>query len=443
MRTTFSIAQLANSDIQESNQILRRCVHCGFCLATCPTHVLLGDELDSPRGRIYLIKEMLEADKPPSPETVKHLDRCLGCASCMTTCPSDVNYVRLLEHGRAHVARTHSRTMADRISRWFFANLLARPSAFRVAVRLAAWFRPLSSWLPRRMRAAVALAPRRLPPTSLLDRQAIHPVHGKRRARVALLTGCVQRVLAPNINDATVRLLNRHGVEVVVAGGGCCGALAHHMGRTRQARKAARANVAAWWCESRNDSFDAVIVNASGCGMAVKDYGHLLRGDSVWSEQAAKFSGVTKDVAEYLNELGLESSVNGAGTVVAYQPSCALLHGQSVKSQPEELLINAGFTVKPIPEAHLCCGSAGTYNFFEPEIAEQLRARKAKHVGKVNAEFIATSNIGCMVQLAGTTNMPVRHLVEMLDWATGGPHPTAGGKTTGRGRRVVSPQDIC
>ena len=424
MRTTFSIAQLANSDIRESDQILRRCVHCGFCLATCPTHVLLGDELDSPRGRIYLIKEMLEADKPPSPETVKHLDRCLGCASCMTTCPADVNYARLLDHGRAHVARTHTRTLADRLSRWFFANLLARPAAFRVVVRVADWLRPFSSWLPRRLRAAIALAPHQLPPTSLLDRQPIHRVQSKRRARVALLTGCVQRVLAPNINDATVRLLTRHGVEVVVAGGGCCGALAQHMGRAHMARKAARANVAVWWHELREGGLDAIIVNASGCGMAIKDYGHLLRGDSVWSEQATRIGEMTKDVAEFMAEFGLDAPINGAGAVVAYQPSCALLHGQSIKSQPEELLVKAGFDVKQVPEAHLCCGSAGTYNFFEPEIAEKLRARKAEHISRVNADIVATSNIGCMVQLAGVTDRPVRHLVELLDWATGGPDPT-------------------
>ena len=422
MQTHFSLAQLADADIRECDDILRRCVHCGFCLATCPTHVLLGDELDSPRGRIYLIKEMLESGAPPSPTVVKHLDRCLACFSCMTTCPSDVDYGHLLEHGRAYVAGV--RSWPDRFSRWFFSRLLEQPAVFAVVMRLSAWLRPLSRGMPSRVRAAISLAPRRLPPRSSLDRRAVHPAVGTRRARVALLSGCVQRVLAPSINDATIRILTRHGVEVVVPRrAGCCGALAQHMGQAARARRAARANVSAWWQELEAKGLDGIIANASGCGMALKDYGHLLRGDSVWGDKAARIGAMAKDISEYLDEIGLKPSLSTDAVTVAYQPSCALRHGQSVERQPKTLLKAACFSVREVPEAHICCGSAGTYNFFEPEIAGRLRERKARHIAGVAADVVATSNIGCMVQLAGITERPVRHVVELLDWATGGPRP--------------------
>jgi glycolate oxidase iron-sulfur subunit len=426
MQTSFSLAQLADPDTRESEKILRACVHCGFCTATCPTYVLLGDELDSPRGRIYLIKDMLENAKPASERVVTHIDRCLSCLSCMTTCPSGVHYMHLVDHARRYIEETHTRPWPDRLVRRVLALVLPRPLLFRLALLAGALGRPLRRLLPERLAVMLALAPRRLPAPSAVDRAQVFKADGERRARVALLSGCAQQVLAPEINEATIRLLTRHGVEVVVAkGAGCCGALVHHMGREAEALAAARANSDAWEREHEQGGLDAVIINASGCGTTVKDYGFMLREDPDYAEKAARIAALAKDVTEFLARLDLKTNGAAPGLVVAYHSACSMQHGQRITAQPKDLLKYAGFTVKDIPESHICCGSAGTYNLLQPELAGQLRARKLANIARVRPDVVATGNIGCLVQLTGGARAPVVHTVELLDWATGGPPPPA------------------
>jgi glycolate oxidase iron-sulfur subunit len=426
MQTNFSLAQLADSDTAESEKILRKCVHCGFCTATCPTFVLLGDELDSPRGRIYLIKEMLEKAKPPTATVVKHIDRCLSCLSCMTTCPSGVNYMHLVDHGRRHIEATWKRPWADRWLRQLLAVVLPRPQLFRAMLLLAAFARPLGPLLPARLRAMLAMAPVLPAPRSPVDRPQVFPAIGERRRRVALLSGCVQTALLPAINEATIRLLTRHGVEVVVAkGSGCCGALTHHLGKEAPALASARANIAAWLAEADGEGLDAILVNASGCGTQLKDYGFLLRDDPAWAAKAARVAGLARDITELMAELGLARPVAGRGLTVAYHSACSMQHGQQIKTPPKTLLAAAGFVVRDVPEGHLCCGSAGTYNLLQPELAGRLRDRKLANIATVAPDLVAAGNIGCITQLAAGTSLPILHTVELLDWATGGPVPAA------------------
>jgi len=426
MQTNFTLAQLADSDVGESERIIRTCVHCGFCLATCPTYVLLGDELDSPRGRIYLMKDMFENDRPASPQVVKHIDRCLSCLACMTTCPSGVHYMHLVDHGRRHIEETYTRPLPDRLERALLATVLPRPRLFRLALLGAALGRPLARFLPGRLGGMVAMAPRALPAPSAVDRPQTFAAEGARRARVALLSGCAQPVLAPQINEATIRLLRRHGVEVVVAeGAGCCGALTHHMGKEKPALASARANIDAWTRERERRGLDAVIINASGCGTTVKDYGFMLRDDPAWAERAATVAGITRDVTEFLADLEPLPAVRDLDLTVAYHSACSMQHGQKITQAPKQLLAAAGFTVKDIPEGHICCGSAGTYNLLQPELADQLRVRKLAHIDRVRPDVIATGNIGCITQLEQGAAAPVVHTVELLDWASGGPVPPA------------------
>jgi len=426
MQTNFTLAQLANPDIAATEKILRACVHCGFCTATCPTYVLLGDELDSPRGRIYLIKDMLEDGTPPSSEVVKHVDRCLSCLSCMTTCPSGVNYMHLVDHGRKHIEAHYRRPLLDRALRSLLAWVLPRPALFRLALYGARLGRPLGRVMRGRLRAMLALAPATIPASSLVDRPQVFPAEGKRRARVALLNGCAQRVLDPDINEATIRLLTRHGVEVVVArGAGCCGALTHHLGREAPALRSAKANIAAWLREAEDGGLDAVIVNTSGCGTTLKDYGFMLRDDLAWADKAARVSALAKDVSEFMSDLGLMPPAREIELSVAYHAACSLQHGQKVTRQPKTLLAAAGFTVLDVPEGHLCCGSAGTYNLLQPALAQTLRDRKASNITGTKAHIVAAGNLGCMIQIGGAVDMPMVHTVELLDWATGGPLPKA------------------
>ena len=426
MQTHFSPEQLADPDIGEVNDILRACVHCGFCIATCPTYVLLGDELDSPRGRIYLIKDMLEHDRPAPAGVTKHLDRCLSCLSCMTTCPSGVHYMHLVDIARAHIERTGSRPLAERWLRGVLALVLPRPFLFRMALVGAFFARPFRRLMPGRLRAMMALAPARLSAPSPVNRPQIIPVTGARRGRVALVTGCAQQVLAPAINEATVRLLNRHGIEVVIPRGqGCCGALVHHMGRTAAAHAQAVANIEAWTRVIERGGLDAIIVNASGCGTQIKDYGFMVRTDKAMAADARKISGLTRDITEYMAEIGLRESHRPGAFPVAYHSACSMQHGQKITTLPKTLLREAGFEVREIAEGHLCCGSAGTYNIMQPELATKLRDRKIGNIDATGAPVIATGNIGCMAQLAGGTKRPVVHTVELLDWATGGPLPDA------------------
>jgi glycolate oxidase iron-sulfur subunit len=389
--------------------------------------VLRGDELDSPRGRIYLIKDMLESGRPADATTVKHVDRCLSCLACMTTCPSGVNYMHLVDHARAHIEQTYRRPLADRLQRRLLALVLPRPALFRACLRAAALVRPVARLMPSRIRTMLDLAPARVPTPSRLDRPQVIPALGERRRRVALLTGCAQKALAPSINEATVRLLTRHGCEVVIAASGCCGALTHHLGRGGETY--ARANIEAW---TGCGPLDAVVVNASGCGTAIKDYGFIFRDDPVWSARAAQISSLARDISELMADIGLRPPTTRTGLRVAYHSACSLQHGQGVTSEPKKLLQAAGFVVVDIPEGHLCCGSAGTYNILQPEIAGALRDRKVANIARVAPDLIAAGNIGCMTQIATACATPIVHTVELLDWATGGPRPVALGKQ-GRG----------
>ena len=425
MQTNFTAAQLADPDTNVSEKILRACVHCGFCTATCPTYVLLGDELDSPRGRIYLIKDMLENDRPATPEVVKHIDRCLSCLSCMTTCPSGVNYMHLVDHGRHHIEKTFKRPWFDRMLRRALGTVLPSPTLFRAAMHASRLGAPFGPFLQERLKAALGLVPAKLPRPSPVDRPQVFPSEGERIRRVALMSGCAQQVLAPEINEATIRLLTRHGCEVVVAeGAGCCGALTHHLGQ--DAHDFARANILAWTKEIAKDGLDAIVINASGCGTTVKDYGFMFRSDPELAESAKVVSGLTRDVTELMSEIGLQARVNRTGQRVAYHSACSLQHGQQIRDEPKRLLKQAGFVVLEPPEGHLCCGSAGTYNLLQPEIARKLRDRKVANIAATSPDLIAAGNIGCITQIASATKLPVVHTVELLDWATGGPRPKAG-----------------
>ncbi|UPJ57966.1 glycolate oxidase subunit GlcF [Bradyrhizobium sp. 192] len=434
MKTEFSLAQLADPDIAEADKILRACVHCGFCTATCPTYVLLGDELDSPRGRIYLIKEMLEKDQAPTAEVVKHVDRCLSCLACMTTCPSGVNYMHLVDQARVRIEQRYQRPLAERLLRQVLAFVLPDPQRFRISMMLARLARPLAVFLPtprpsatpgliQRIKAMLALAPNRLPPRGALP-GSVFAALGKKRGRVALLQGCAQQVLAPRINQAAISLLTRHGIEVVlVRDEQCCGALTHHLGNDQDALARARANITAWQREAAGEGLDAILVTTSGCGTVIKDYGYLLREDKAFAADAAKVSALAKDITEYIAGLGLEPTARQDNIVVAYHSACSLQHGQKITTLPKELLSKNGFVVKDVPESHLCCGSAGTYNILQPELAGRLRDRKVANIASVKPDMIAAGNIGCMVQIASGTSVPVVHTIELLDWATGGSRP--------------------
>jgi glycolate oxidase iron-sulfur subunit len=430
MKTNFAPEQLQDAAMQESEKILRTCVHCGFCTATCPTYLLLGDELDSPRGRIYLMKDMLEGGKPATPEVVKHIDRCLSCLSCMTTCPSGVHYMHLVDHARAYIEETHKRPWHDRLVREILARILPYPNRFRLAILgafLGKPFKGLVGQIPgvgNRFKAMLELAPSSSPGRSPFDKPGTFKPEGPRRARVAILSGCAQPVLKPGFNEAAVRLLNRHGVEVVQPKGeGCCGALVHHMGRDEQSHVFAKRNIDVWIREMDGEGLDAIVITASGCGTTIKDYGFMLREDPDYAEKAARVSGIVKDVTEYMTTLKLMEPVREIDLTVAYHSACSMQHGQQIRTEPKTLLKKAGFTVKDVPEGHICCGSAGVYNILQPEIAGQLRARKVANIERTKPDLIATGNIGCATQIGLGTAIPIVHTVELLDWATGGPMP--------------------
>jgi glycolate oxidase iron-sulfur subunit len=434
MQTTFSAEQLSESHTAISEKILRTCVHCGFCTATCPTYLLEGDELDSPRGRIYLIKDMLEGGKPATQEVVKHLDRCLSCLSCMTTCPSGVHYMHLIDHARAYVENTYRRHWSDRLIRSVLAQVLPYRGRFKLALHGAALLQPFLRLLPEmrlakedrpnllsRVRAMLELAPNQLP--QALASPAITPLSKGGQRRVILLEGCAQPVLKPSINAAAIRLLARHGIEVAKPKGeGCCGALVEHIGREEKAKGFARANIDAWMSEIDTGGIEAILVTASGCGTTVKDYGFLLRDDPAYAEKASKIAAMSRDITEYLASLP-RLDAQPMGKTVAYHSACSLQHGQRVTDVPKRLLQDAGFIVRDIPEGHICCGSAGTYNILQPFFARRLRARKIANIEKLHPDIVAAGNIGCLTQIASGMSLPVVHTVELLDWAAGGPVP--------------------
>jgi glycolate oxidase iron-sulfur subunit len=429
MQTTFSADQLADPAMALSESILRKCVHCGFCTATCPTYVTLGNELDSPRGRIYLIKDMFENGRAADEEVVTHLDRCLSCLACTTTCPSGVDYMHLIDHARAHVEETYKRPLIDRSIRAVLAAVLPNPALFKASIRLAALGRPFAAIFDKvkplkPLAAMLRLAPQSAAAPSDASRPGVRPVEGSKRARVAILTGCAQPVLKPSINEATLRILARFGVEVVVPQGeGCCGALVHHMGREHESHAAAKRNIDAWLKVEAEGGLDAIIITASGCGTTIKDYGHMLRLDADYAAKAARVSAKAKDITEFLATLDLPSSSRAQGMAVAYHSACSMQHGQKITELPKSLLKQAGFTVKEPKEGHLCCGSAGTYNIMQPEISAKLLERKVGNLSATRAALVATGNIGCITQIATKADMPVIHTVELLDWAHGGPEP--------------------
>ncbi|MFN7012395.1 MAG: glycolate oxidase subunit GlcF [Allorhizobium sp.] len=428
MQTNFTAEQLADPHVAEAEGILRKCVHCGFCTATCPTYVTLGNELDSPRGRIYLIKDMLENGRPADKQIVTHIDRCLSCLACMTTCPSGVDYMHLVDHARIHIEKTYKRPLINRLTRGILAMTLPYPARFRAALGLARLGRPFAGLLKRipalrPMGAMLDLAPRSIPAAGDSARPATHAPKAAKRGRVAILTGCAQPVLDPGINAATIRLLTRLGVEVVVPEGeGCCGALVHHMGREAQALDSARRNVDVWTREIDKGGLDAIVITASGCGTTIKDYGHMLRLDPAYAETAKRVSALAKDVTEYLSTLGLPVQ-DKKNLTVTYHSACSMQHGQKITMAPKILLKNAGFTVRDPAEGHLCCGSAGTYNIMQPEISEKLKARKVKNLEATRPDIIAAGNIGCMTQIGSGTAVPIVHTIELLDWAYGGERP--------------------
>jgi glycolate dehydrogenase iron-sulfur subunit len=429
MQTNFRAEQLDDPRIAEADAILRRCVHCGLCTAVCPTYVLLGDERDSPRGRIYLIKDMLEGGRKASEEVQTHVDRCLSCLSCMTTCPSGVDYMHLVDLARAHIAQTGKRTTKERFIRQQLAHVLPYPKRFRLALQLAPlgrpWVRLLRRFGLKEFAAMIELAPAVLPPAPKYEGPGTAVTEAERRARVILLAGCAQQVLRPGINDATIRLLARRGVDVVVAAGaGCCGALTYHLGEEEAAAAFAKRNVDAWSKELAKGPVDAIIINASGCGTMVKDYGHLLKRDPEYAARAARISELARDICEFVgSKYELGAPKRWSSLRVAYHPACSLQHGQRVVEEPRALLVKAGFGVVDIAESHICCGSAGTYNILQPDLAAQLRDRKTKNIKRVKPDLVATGNIGCIAQLDGRCDVPVVHTVELLDWAYGGPVP--------------------
>ncbi|HAD27450.1 MAG TPA: glycolate oxidase iron-sulfur subunit [Rhodobacteraceae bacterium] len=425
MRTEFTPEQLVDPATRRSNEILRSCVHCGFCTATCPTYQVLGDELDSPRGRIYLIKDMLETGRPADEKTVKHVDRCLSCLACMTTCPSGVHYMHLVDHAREYIEKTYARPVFERVLRWLLAKILPYPRRFRIALLLAKIGQPFVKLIPDpRLKAMFEMVPKVIPPVSRNDDAQVFPAMGKRKMRVALMTGCAQRALNTDINDATIRLLRRLGCDVVIARGqGCCGALTHHMGKTAESHNTARKNINAWITEMNGEGLDAVVINTSGCGTTIKDYRHMFRCGPL-SDDAIRVSAIAMDVSEVLMKLDMPEG-SDQGLRVAYHAACSLQHGQQIKTYPKVLLERVGYEVIEPLDSHLCCGSAGTYNLMQPEISGQLKERKVRTLEARQPDVISAGNIGCMMQIGSGTEVPIVHTVELLDWATGGPKPVA------------------
>ena len=428
METHFSKEQLKDEDNKSSEKIFRKCVHCGFCNATCPTYQLLGDELDGPRGRIYLIKDMLENDKPANEKIVKHIDRCLSCYSCMTTCPSGVNYMHLIDHGRSHIEKTYKRPFNERVIRSFLSIVIPNPTYFRIIGMLTLLVKPFRFIFPKKISEMIDLMPGKFPKKTLHKKKVYSAQKTKRIARVALLTGCVQKVLSPQINEATIRLLNRHGIEVVVPKGiGCCGSLNHHLGKSDLAHQTFKKNISIWYDEYLKNGLDAIISNTSGCGTTLKDYGFIFRSDEDFKKKAKKISELTKDITEYLDENikldFIRHKNNDKEYKIAYHSACSMQHGQKIHDVPINLIKKTGNQVFDIPDGHLCCGSAGTYNLLQSDIAKKLLKNKISNIEKIKPQFIATGNIGCITQIANGTKIPILHTVEIIDWYTGGLKP--------------------
>ena len=425
MRTEFTPAQLANPALDEANSILRKCVHCGFCNSTCPTFKLLGDELDGPRGRIYLLKNLLEQEEIPSAKVVTHIDRCLSCLSCMSTCPSAVNYMHLVDAGRGYIEKKFKRPLAERLFRGLLIIFLPHPARLRVLLRLARLLAPFRKLLPQRLGSALKLASlpkRKTTPSQTSSSNTAGKV-------VGLLAGCVQQVMGDGINAASVRLLERLGYQVhLLTEPACCGAIEHHLGKTELAEQRFRQNIAEWTRHINEQGLEALLVNASGCGTMLKDYGHLFRHDPALASAAADISAASLDITEFLFDRytldGNDESSKEIGEArIAYQSPCSMQHGQNIDHQPVALLRQAGFTVLELPEKYMCCGSAGAYNLLQPEIATELGKRKAEYIEQAEVNAVASGNLGCMTHLRQFSDVPIVHTVELLEWAMGGARP--------------------
>ena len=425
MQTNFSSEQLKNKDNKSSEQILRKCVHCGMCNTTCPTFALLGDELDGPRGRIYLIQDMLENERKPSANVVKHIDRCLSCYSCMTTCPSNVNYMHIIDHGRKYIEKNYQRPFFDRLIRDALSIILPNEKLFRIMSYLARIGRPFQFFLPSKIKNMMNLMPSSFPKKTLKEKKIYRPKLKKTISRIALLTGCVQKEISPQINEATIRLLNRHGVEVIVPKKiRCCGSLNHHLGKQDLAHKDFINNINTWYDEYLKGNLDAILSNTSGCGTTLKDYGFIFRNNKELKKKAKKISELTKDVSEYLlDHLNLKFKNKEKKLKIAYHSACSMQHGQKVHSQPMELLSKTENEILEIPDGHICCGSAGTYNILQTDIADKLLKNKVDNIESLKPDVISTGNIGCITQISNATKIPILHTIEILDWYTGGPKP--------------------
>ena len=428
MQTNFTKKQLQESSIIDANGIIRKCTHCGFCNATCPTYQVAGDELDGPRGRIYLIRDMLENNKPASEKITRHIDRCLSCYACMTTCPSGVNYMHLVDHARNHIEKTYVRPFFDRFIRIFFSIILPSPKLFRIVAYLARIANPFKFLFPKKIKNMLKFMPTSFPKSNYENKEVYSP-KGKTFAKVALLTGCVQRVISPQINDSTIDILNRHGVEVIVPKEiTCCGSLNHHLGKEDLAHKSFVNNINFWFKCYEERNLDAILVTTSGCGTTLKDYGHIFRDDpdKDLRKKAKIISSLAKDVTEYLGKnIKLNFVEKDKKFKIAYHSACSMQHGQKLHNQPMNLLKKTGNEIVEIPDGHLCCGSAGTYNLLQGEMASELLVRKVSNIDKVKPDFISTGNIGCITQISSGTKIPILHTIEILNWYTGGEKPNA------------------
>ena len=427
MQTNFTEDQLKNKDNKSSEKILRKCVHCGMCNATCPTFNLLGDELDGPRGRIYLIKEMIEKKKAPTKKVVSHIDKCLSCYSCMTTCPSGVNYMHLIDHGRNYVEKNLRRPFYQRLFRNFLSKTLPKPKIFKFLIFFAKIGQLFKFLLPGNLKSMLDVAPKKIQSKTLKFQKIYKAERKKPTARVALLIGCVQRVVSPQINESTIRILTRHGVEVTTMPEiECCGSLNHHLGKEELAKETFKKNINMWYDEYLKNGLDAIISNTSGCGTTLKDYGFVFRDDNELKKKAKKISELTKDITEFLDQnlkLSFKSDKVTKKYNIAYHSACSMQHGQKVHKQPMDLLEKTGNKIFNIPDGHICCGSAGTYNILQSDIAKKLLKQKVENINKVKPDFISTGNIGCIMQITNGTKIPILHTVEVIDWYTGGPKP--------------------
>lgn len=416
MRYNFTAEQLADPQIGPAAKAVRSCVHCGICTATCPTYVVLGDERDSPRGRIVLMKDMLEKGGAPSPEAVHHIDRCLSCLNCKTACPSSVNYQRLVDQARVHIQEHYKRPLGDRLLRWIIATVMTRPALVRIGLLLAKLGGPISKLLPGRLGAMAAIGAAARPQG---PEPHVFPKPDVVKQRIAIMPGCVQGALAPQIDGAVARVLARRGIELIaLEGSGCCGALPHHMGREDDSRAWAKKAIEAY----ERGSFDGVLITATGCSAQLKDYAHQFAGDPVWEPRAARFAAAARDFAELCTPM---TATPPRALRVAYHPACSLQNSLKLNGTGEAMLEAAGFIVTPFLESNLCCGSAGTYSILQPELSGKLRQRKLGNIAAANPDLLVSGNIGCLQHLAAGKglNQPILHIAELLDWAEGGPKP--------------------